>query len=333
MKTQLFSCLIFALVLSLVALSDPVWSQDKPAPKPAAKPAEKPAEKKPESETKHVTSTAKAELTQPDSGQDGPRQISVPQLITLLEAEAAKNNPQAMSYLGSIYEQGVGQPSPNFGKALEWYQKAAALDLPEALYAVGICYEWGKGIGPDTAKAVTYYEKSAAKGFAQAEEKVANIYLSGYYGVKQDVAKGLDYLQKASSKGFTRAMKHLGAIYYFGQYDQTRDLTKALNFFTQAAEAGDPEAMKNLGAMSNSGEGIQANKTEGYKWFLLAKEFGFSPQDMDKTLEELRKDLKPEQIKTAQAEAKNWGDKLRARREAQEKARQEALAAAQAAAK
>jgi TPR repeat protein len=263
-----------------------------------------------------------------------PQQVTVTfdELITMLQAEADKKNPRAMLTLGNIWEGSISAQNRNYGKALDWYQKAADLDLTDAYFHLGVCYEVGMGTAPDLKKAIGNFEKAAAKGFAPADFKLAVLYLNGADGLTQDIDKGMKYLNSAADSGLTLALKELGALYYFGRLNTTKNLTKALEIFNKAAEGGDAESMKNVGAMTISGEGTAANKVEGLKWYLLAFRFGYTVPEMQQTIDDIKAGMTPEEVAKAEAETEAWAAKFTADQQAKAQANQAAAAAAQEAA-
>jgi TPR repeat protein len=264
---------------------------------------------------------------EPTAGTNAPAQqtFTPEQLMALLEGQAKENNPRAMLLLGTLYERGINNtPKRNFGKACEWYGKAAELDVPEAIFNVGICYEIGMGSAPDDKKALENFQKSADKGLPQAELKLASLYLNGDM-VGQDATKGIEYLRKAAEKNFPQAQMELGAILYYGNFGQKRDLTQAKDTFLKAAELGEPTAMRNLGAMASAGEGMEANKTKGLMWYLLAQEYSGNNPNIQEVIDGVKAELKEADVAKAEKDAKAWSDDFKAKMAA-------AQAAAQAAA-
>ncbi|MDR2367996.1 MAG: hypothetical protein LBF58_07815 [Deltaproteobacteria bacterium] len=275
-------------------------------------------------------SNAPAPTTGDAAAQPTQQTITAEQLLTELEKQAKDKNPNAMIILGSLYERGLNNsPKRNFGKALDWYQQAANLDLPEGIYNVGVCYEIGMGVAPDMTKAMDNFQKAAGKGLPQAELKLASLYLNGD-GVKADVTKGMDYLQKAADKNFPQAIMELGIVYYYGTFDKKRDLTQAKDLFQKAANLGQPAAMQNLAVMSVAGEGMVANKTQGLKWYLLSQQFGFNSPDMQTTIDGIKAEMAAAEVSKAEAEAKQWADDFRAKVEANQAAARAAAEAAKA---
>ena len=64
------------------------------------------------------------------------------QFLNMQKKAAELGNVEAMSALGSCYQQGIGTEI-NESKAFEWYKKAAYLGNPSAMNLVADCYEKG----------------------------------------------------------------------------------------------------------------------------------------------------------------------------------------------
>ncbi|MDR2340546.1 MAG: sel1 repeat family protein [Deltaproteobacteria bacterium] len=284
------------------------------------------------------------------------RTINANELLPLLLVEAEKGNAQTMLTIGNLYESGVYGAPRNYGKALEWYTKAAQAGLPEGFYNVGISYEIGQGTAPDPTKAFESFLKSADMGFPLAKQKLgelylngtgvlaspekaisyltqagdegrpeahfllARTYLTGAGGVPQDTKKGLDILNKLVDKDYPVAMNEMGAITFLGQYGQTKDYDKAKELFTKGAELANGDAMKNLGALLlDTSDNRVPNRTDALKWLTLSTLFGYNNNQMQAFIQNLRSEMKPEEIQAAENAVRKWYDD----RQAEEKARQE----------
>jgi TPR repeat protein len=57
-------------------------------------------------------------------------------------------------------------------EALRWFQKAAGMGSPSAMYNIGWCFEVGAGVAADTAEALMWYSKAAELGHAGARERL-----------------------------------------------------------------------------------------------------------------------------------------------------------------
>jgi TPR repeat protein len=53
-----------------------------------------------------------------------------------------------MNNLGRFYEHGEGVPQ-DYGKAREWFEKAAAKDVAAAMYNLGVLFGNGEGVPQD----------------------------------------------------------------------------------------------------------------------------------------------------------------------------------------
>jgi TPR repeat protein len=74
-----------------------------------------------------------------------------------------------MLELGGLYENGYGVDR-DYGKAREWYQKAADKGNAYAMYNLGGLYENGNGVAQDYGKAREWYQKAADAGHADAKQ-------------------------------------------------------------------------------------------------------------------------------------------------------------------
>ena len=149
-----------------------------------------------------------------------------------------------MRSLGFLYENEQGGLQ-DYGKARDWFEKAAAVGDAAAVVSLGLLYENGEGGLQDYAKARDWFEKAAATGDTFAMRSLGSLYQSGQGGL-QDYAKARDWFEKSAATGDTFAMRSLGSLYQSGQGGQP-DYVKARNWFERAAVAGDTAAMRSLG--------------------------------------------------------------------------------------
>jgi hypothetical protein len=85
-------------------------------------------------------------------------------LQTLLP-QARGGDAVAQTYVGEIYEKGLGLSGPDYGVAALWYRKAAAQGHRPAQTNLGFLYERGLGVAQNKAEALTWYRK--ASGIAE----------------------------------------------------------------------------------------------------------------------------------------------------------------------
>jgi curli biogenesis system outer membrane secretion channel CsgG len=87
---------------------------------------------------------------------------------------ASQGDKKAQTYVGQIYEKGMGR-SADYGRAAEWYKKAADQNYPAAQTALAVLHERGViGNRPDPAAALALYRKAAqpADGFVPERDVV-----------------------------------------------------------------------------------------------------------------------------------------------------------------
>jgi TPR repeat protein len=166
---------------------------------------------------------------------------------------ADAGNALAMNNVGALYEKGQGV-AQDYGKAREQYQKAADADNPLAMNNLGALYVNGQGVAQDYGKAREWFQKAADAGNALAMNNLGVLYLRGL-GVAQDYGKASEWFQKAADAGISAAAYTLGTLYQTGQ-GVAQDYGKANEWLQKAVNAGNTNAMYNLGLLYIHGQGV-----------------------------------------------------------------------------
>lgn len=81
---------------------------------------------------------------------------------------ANSGDAKAQSYVGEIYEKGLGT-QPNYQKAAVWYQKAASQGYSRAQMSLGALYERGLGVSRNNRKALDLYRDASGLKDRQVE--------------------------------------------------------------------------------------------------------------------------------------------------------------------
>jgi len=76
---------------------------------------------------------------------------------------AEGGDPAAQTYVGEIFEKGLGVP-PDHAAAAAWYRRAAERGYSRAAINLGQLYEQGLGVPKDPAQALGWYRKAAGLG-------------------------------------------------------------------------------------------------------------------------------------------------------------------------
>ena len=127
--------------------------------------------------------------------------------------------------------------------AAQWFEQAAARELPIAQYRLGALYEKGVGVARDPQLAMSWYTKAATAGNARAMHNLAVMNAEAATGGKPDYAEAARWFRKAGQFGVRDSQFNLGVLYARGM-GVPPDLTQAWVWFSLAAQQGDTDASK-----------------------------------------------------------------------------------------
>ncbi len=105
-----------------------------------------------------------------DAMRDGDFETS----FVLTEALAKDGNARAQHFLGWHYHKGLGVPADD-DKAVHWWRKAAADEVPDALLGLGWAFAEGRGVEQDPVRAYVCYNRAVALGDVQARERLFDL--------------------------------------------------------------------------------------------------------------------------------------------------------------
>ena len=98
--------------------------------------------------------------------------------IQSARVRAAKGDPDAEALLGRAYYEGVGV-TRNWATALEWLNKAVAQNSADAMFILGLMYEYGRGVIQDVPKAQALFDRAAGLGQRYAEMEAKGMRMEG----------------------------------------------------------------------------------------------------------------------------------------------------------
>lgn len=191
------------------------------------------------------------------------------QALTILNETANQNDPVSYRILGNLALKPPKDTESDPKKALSYFQKAAAMGDAEAMAKIGWCYEKGVGTDPDTSMAIRAYESAADGGQPIAMTALANHYL--HIGGVKNVDKALSLLLLASRKGDPTAMCMLGVCSWQG-IGQKIDFPAAERMFTGAAKLGNAPAQYNLAMMHLEKQTLNPDPKLAVQWLGKASE-------------------------------------------------------------
>lgn len=222
--------------------------------------------------------------------------------------KAQQGDTKAMVLLGECYENGAGVDLDST-LALKWFQRAADQGdgegwlriskyylrstllprdtaryfsirkewadkgLPNALAALGSCYEYGLGVAVDSAKALDLYQQAVKAGAPWGYSNMAINYAYGELGVPVDGKTAVKYWEKAYKMGYYGAAGEL-ADYYITQ----NNYKKAWKWVNEGSKWGDPAAATSNAIMLANGMGVDKDEAKAQQILsgLIAKHHNLS---------------------------------------------------------
>lgn len=255
---------------------------------------------------------------------------------TLAKAAAERDEPEALTLLGRIYEKGLGVPKDEL-TAARLYRRGAELGDTEALFAFGVMLAAGRGIQKDLEGAAQLFERAARKGHPEANYNLGLLFVTGK-GKPENPRRALMHIQYAAKQGLAPAQYDLAALYRKGhginadayqathwlrtaaksgmpaaQYDYAvallqgrgfnRDKPDIVEYLRSAARQGVAGAQNRLAHIFAAGELVRLDMIEAAKWRLVAKASELPSTEQDKQLDDRIAKMKPAQRSRAQRAA------------------------------
>jgi len=186
---------------------------------------------------------------------------------------ANKGDPEAQTYMGYLYENGLGVDQ-NYGEAAKWYRRAADQGNAFAQGNLGYLYENGLGVPQDYGQAAHWYQLGADQGYDYAQGSLGYLYENGY-GVPQSYKKALELYRLAAKQGDSFSERNLGFLYENG-YGVAQDYAEAAAWYRRAAGGEDAFAQSSLGYLYENGLGVEQDNAQAADWYERAAQQGDS---------------------------------------------------------
>ena len=93
-------------------------------------------------------------------------------ILAMVRARVLKKDHVAIFYLGNKYCHGNLGFQKDMRMAVELWTEAAELGSAEALYSLGVAYEYGEGVQQDDTKAAEFYTKAAMQGHTESRHNL-----------------------------------------------------------------------------------------------------------------------------------------------------------------
>ncbi len=176
-------------------------------------------------------------------------------------------------YLEALdYDFGRNGKSRDKTKAVYYYTKAAKAGNALAQLNLGVCYEYGDGIGKNEKKAVALYVAASERGNAMAQCNLGYCYFNGV-GVEKDAVKAVRWYTKAAQASNARAMNNLGYCYENGQ-GVKKDVRRAFELYKKAADNDDVNGACNAAWCYEVGIGTEVDLIKSRQYNAIGKELG-----------------------------------------------------------
>ncbi len=190
-----------------------------------------------------------------------------------LHAAARKQVTGAMFLLGQCYVFGKGvERDTQIG--LGWYRRAAESGNREAQFELGEWCAFGReGLTIDMPEAIRWYRLAARQEHLQAQRKLGHCYRNGD-GVSENKVQAVAWYRRAAEGGDVAARIWLGECYEHGE-GVAADAVLAVEHYRKAAEEGHPHGWAELGRCALHGIGMAMDVAQGERWLRIAVEAGW----------------------------------------------------------
>ena len=166
------------------------------------------------------------------------------------EKLAGQGDGQAMNNLGVLYDQGQGV-EPDTGRALHWFAKAADAGNASGMSNYGRMLEQGRGMEANPGEAARWFDLAARMGQPEAQYNLGFLYEHGR-GVPRDDAAAAAWYSRAAAQGQREALGRLGHFYRVGRGVAANTQRASLLLYAAAME-GLPAAIEELRLMAADG--------------------------------------------------------------------------------
>lgn len=187
--------------------------------------------------------------------------------------DAEDGDAEAQNGLGLLYAAG-NSVDRNYGKAVEWFQKAVDQDHTEAFYNLGACYGSGLGVETDVDEAGRLFEKAAERGHGRAAFALGSLYHTDNLIGGKDLKKTLKWYQKSAEAGEEDGLYNLGTLYFNGE-GVKQDEARALKLWSKASKKGHKTAAFSIFEVLELGTKFtEKDPKKAQEWLMKAAENG-----------------------------------------------------------
>src|SRR6185295_5670327 len=159
-------------------------------------------------------------------------------------------------------------------EALQALQRAADAGSAEGAHRLALVFAQGQaGTQRNEARALELFEKAAALGNKRAQINVGILYFRGQ-GTARDLVQARAWLERAAATNDPYALYALGRAMDDTFGTATADPVRAADLYRRAAELGHPLAAMRYGLALGDGNGIKKDYVGAHKWLTYAQANG-----------------------------------------------------------
>ncbi|KAJ3361640.1 hypothetical protein GGF32_007108 [Allomyces javanicus] len=193
---------------------------------------------------------------------------------------ASTGHDEAQFLLAECYETGAysDKNKPDYGKAFSLYSIAAKHSHPEAAYRAAVYYENGRGTSKSPPRALQFYQKAAALGHPGAMYRIGMAELHGELGMVVNPRNGTKWLKMAAAAA---TPEHPEALYELALLHETGidhvvfvDYEYSVKLLREAAQLGHVMSMYRLGSYYEHGNHVAKSPQTSFSYFKAAAERG-----------------------------------------------------------
>ncbi len=138
-------------------------------------------------------------------------------------------------------------------KRLEWLEKAANQDHPEALFQLATAYYRGKGLEQNTVIAGRLYRRAAKLGHAGSQKQLGLIMLRDGERTEADTSQGLYWLGSAATNGDALSALLVAYMYETGTLGVSEDKCLAWDWYEASFLLGMQDAKRHMARLDEAG--------------------------------------------------------------------------------
>lgn len=171
--------------------------------------------------------------------------------IELLSAAAEDGSIEAANALANVYLLGRGV-TPDTSKALHYYGVGLVSNSNTSIVAVGDLLRTGASkLQPNPEVALQFFQRASTQGDLGAGRRIADMHLRGE-AVAQDIAGAIGMLTELAEKGDTNSYIALGDIFTRGEFVPTNG-PRAIGYYQGAETLGNTAGMTRLAELYIAG--------------------------------------------------------------------------------